>query len=287
MSKGKATLAYVAALCMYGTVGWVLSFIGLPSEVVVLGRGAIGSLFILGMLVATRRHFYVEAVRANLGWLALSGISLGLNWVLLFAAYRATTVAVASLCNYMAPVIVIVVAPYVLDEARSIKKNACAGIAVVGMLLVSGVLSGGAEGVTVRGVAFGLTAAIAFVVMVLGNKKLGPVPMLERSATQLIFATLAALPFVLVNNWDAALRPDVLSVVLVLVLGVVHTGFAYCLYFGSLRHLSAQTIAVLGYIEPVVSVLCSVFLLHEPLSALGWLGAALIIGAAASSEAVE
>lgn len=287
MSKSKATLSYVSALVIYGTLGWVLSFIDVPSEVIALGRAAFGSLFILIMLCATKRGFNGAMVRANLGWLALSGLSLGLNWVLLFAAYRATTVAVASLCNYMAPVILIVVAPIVLQETLSIEKALCAGVAVFGMLLLSGVLSGGAEGVTGTGVMLGLAAAVAFVVMVLGNKKMSPMPVLEKAAVQLVFAMVATVPFVLMRNWGMALHTDGLSLVLMLVIGLVHTGFAYCLYFGALEHLKAQTIAVLGYVEPAVSVLCSAFLLHEPLSLLGWLGAALIIGAAAVSEIVK
>lgn len=287
MEKGKATASYVSALCIYGTIGWVLAYVNLPSEVVVLCRGVLGTAFIALFVLVVKRRFDVAAVRANLGWLALSGVCLGLNWVFLFAAYRATTVAVASLCNYMAPVILIIVAPLILGEKRNAKKVACAVVAVLGMVLVSGVLTGGAQGVTAEGVGLGLAAAVGFAVMVICNKKMGPVPVREKAATQLAFATLAALPFVVVGNWGQELAPDVVSIGLVLLLGLVHTGVAYCLYFGALGVLSAQSIAVLGYIEPVVSVLVSAFILGEPLSAFGWIGAALIIGAAATSELVE
>ena len=274
-------------MCIYGTIGWALAFINLPTEVVVLCRGALGTMFILLFALIAKRTFDTTAVRANLGWLALSGVSLGLNWVLLFAAYRATTVAVASLCNYMAPIILIVIAPFVLGEKRSMKKIACAAIAVMGMVLVSGVLTGGAQGVTAEGVLLALGAALGFTMMVICNKKMGDVPVYEKASAQLAFATLAALPFVIVGNWGQTLSPDALSIALVVMLGVIHTGFAYCLYFGALGHLSAQSIAVLGYIEPAVSVLVSAFILGEPLSAAGWIGAALIIGAAATSEIVE
>ncbi len=287
MDKRRATASYVSALCIYGTIGWVLAYVNLPTEVVVLCRGALGTAFILLFTLMAKRSFDAAAAKANLGWLALSGISLGLNWVLLFAAYRATTVAVASLCNYMAPVILIVIAPFVLGEKRSTKKVLCAAVAVLGMVLVSGVLTGGAQGVTAEGVGLALAAALGFTMMVVCNKKMGDVPVYEKASVQLAFATLAALPFVAVGSWGQTLAPDALSVVLVLMLGIVHTGFAYCLYFGALGKLSAQSIAVLGYIEPAVSVLVSAFILGEPLAAAGWIGAALIIGAAAVSEIVE
>ncbi len=287
MEKGKATASYISALCIYGTIGWVLAYVDLPSEVVVLCRGVLGTAFILLFILVTKRGFDTAATRANLGWLALSGVCLGLNWVFLFAAYRATTVAVASLCNYMAPVIVIIMAPLILGEKRSAKKAACAAVAVLGMVLVSGVLAGGAQGVAAEGIGLGLAAAAGFAVMVVCNKKMGPVPVFEKAALQLAFATLAALPFVIAGNWGQELSPDAVSVGLVVLLGLLHTGVAYCLYFGALGVLSAQSIAVLGYIEPAVSVLVSAFILGEPLSVAGWVGAALIIGAAAVSELVE
>ena len=287
MEKGRATISFVSSLCIYGTIGWALAFINLPSEVVVLFRGAIGTAFIAIVLLLAKRRIDWSAVRRNLKWLAAGGVSLGLNWVLLFAAYRSTTVAVASLCNYMAPVILILVAPFILGERRSAKKAVCALVAVSGMVMVSGVLEGGAQGVTPEGVALGLGAAVFAATLILSNKKLGDVPMLERSAAQLAFATLAALPFVVANNMGQALAPDALSVGLVVLLGILHTGVAYCLYFGGLSGLSAQTAAVLGYVEPAVSVLVSTLVLHEPLSVIGWAGAAIIIGAAALSEIVQ
>ncbi len=67
-------------------------------------------------------------------------------------------------------------------------------------------------------------------------------------------------------------------------LGIVQTGIAYCLYFSGLGSLPVQTIAVLGYLEPVISVLCSVVFLGENMSIAGWIGAVLILGAAVISE---
>jgi drug/metabolite transporter (DMT)-like permease len=287
MGRGKAAASFSSALCIYGTIGWALAYINLPSEVVVLFRGFIGTAFILAVLLVVKRHVNWASVRENLPWLAAGGVSLGLNWVLLFASMRATTVAVATLCNYMAPVILILVAPLILHEKRSLKKAACALVAVVGMVMVSGLLGGGTQGVTARGIALGLGAAVFAATLILSNKKLGDVPVFERSAVQLAFATLAALPFVVVNNFDQTLAPDALSIGLIALLGVVHTGIAYCLYFGGLAGLSAQTAAVLGYIEPAVSVLVSTLILQEPLSLVGWVGAFLILGAAILSEIIE
>ena len=89
---------------------------------------------------------------------------------------------------------------------------------------------------------------------------------------------------VLVRSAGAQLHADARSVLIILMLGVVHTGFAYCLYFSGMSTLPVQTVAILGYLEPVVSVLCSVAFLHEPLTPAGWVGAVLVLGAAVLSE---
>ena len=274
---------YIAAVVLYGTIGMFLRFVQLPSELVALCRGAIGSLFILLYRLARRERPDIAAIRRNARWLLLSGVCLGLNWIFLFAAYTTTTVAIASLCNYMAPIIVLIVAPALLHERLDRRKLPCVALAVAGIVLVSGVRGGGANA---KGVAFGLTAAVCFAGIVLCNRRLREISALDRSLVQLAVSALIILPYVLIHNRGAALQPDARSLAIVLMLGAVHTGVAYCLYFSGMGSLPVQTVAILGYLEPVVSVLCSALFLREPMTGAGWLGAALILAAAAISELI-
>ena len=195
-----------------------------------------------------------------------------------------TTVAIASLCNYMAPLIVVLVAPLVLRERPEVRKLPCVAAALVGIVLVSGVLEGG--GGNPGGVALGLAAAASFVCIVLCNRKLRDINAMDRSLVQLLLSAVTILPYVLVNNRGNVITVDTRSVLIVLMLGVVHTGAAYCLYFSGMGSLPVQTVAILGYLEPVVSVICSALLLNETMSPLGWLGAGLVIAAAAVSELI-
>lgn len=285
MSMTKAKLEYLASVVLYGTIGMFLRFISFPSELVVLCRGAVGAAFILLVQLARRRRPDRASIGKNLGWLLLSGVCLGFNWVLLFAAYRRTTVAVASLCNYMAPIALIFLSPLLFRETLSRKKLLCVLAAVLGLALVSGVFSSGTR-VGPTGAPLGLAAAAGFVGVVLCNKKLRGLTAYDKVTIQLAVSALTVLPYMLWANAGASIPVDPQSVLLTAMLGVVHTGLAYCLYFGPMDVLPMQSIALLGYVEPVVSVLCSALILREPLGLAGILGAALIIGAAALSEAV-
>lgn len=284
----KARLQFIVAVVLYGTIGTMTRFINLPSEVVVLVRGSCGALFVLLFQLLRGKRPDVAAIRANLRWLVISGICLGLNWIFLFAAYAYTTAAIASLCNYMAPIIVIAISPFVFHEHIGPKRLACIVAAFVGIMLVSDLPAGIAGGVDLTGAGLGLAAALAFVGIVICNKRIGQVDAYDKVIVQLGASAATVLPYVLVKNGGIPLGgADALSYALLAVLVVVQTGIAYIFYFGAMGVLPVQEIALLGYLEPVVSVLGSALVLHEPLGVSGAIGAALVIAAAALGETVK
>lgn len=277
-NEGQAKAGYILTMCVYGTIGFTLHFINIPSQVVVFVRAIIATLMVYLIIRLKGNRLNRVAIRKNLKWLVLSGFCLGMNWIFLFQAYLATTVAFASLTNYMAPVGMIILAPIVVKEKLNPKKVLCAALAVVGLVLASGILTGGAQGVNARGGALAFAAACGFGGMVLCNKKFKDIDDFNQIFVQLAVITLVVFPFAVQADLSTILHADVRSIILLLILSFVHTGLAYIVYFSALRHMKVQSIAVLGYIEPAVAVLCSALLLHEALSILGWLGAFLIIG---------
>ena len=290
MTDSKADLSiertkYIAAVVLYGTIGMLLRFVEYPSEIVALCRGSIGSVFIVLFLRTQHKRPDRDAIRRNILWLVISGICLGLNWIFLFAAYIHTTVAIASLCNYVAPVLVILAAPVMLREPLNKRKLPCVFVAFLGIILVSGVWNGAVGNMS--GAFMGIAAAVCFVFIVVCNRKLRDISAYDRSIVQLAISALTILPYVIFRNHGTAMTWDTRSVLIILMLGLVHTGVAYCLYFSGLSSLPVQTVAILGYLEPVVSVLCSAILLREPMGPAGWIGGVLIIGAAVVSEMIK
>ena len=212
---------YMTAVILYGTIGVFLRYVKIPSEAVALCRGAIGSVVILLYLKVRHERLNRPAIQKNLFWLILSGICLGLNWVFLFASYKKTTVAIASLCNYMAPIIVIIIAPVVLHERADRRKIPCILAALVGIVLVSGVLDGGDA--NLPGVLMGLLAALGFVCVVICNRKIHDIPALDKAVVQLAVSAVTILPYVLIKNQGVPFHADLRSVLIVLLLGILHT----------------------------------------------------------------
>lgn len=284
MNTAVERIKYIIAVVLYGTIGLFLRQVSVPSEIVVLFRGILGSAFIFTFLRVRGQKPDLAVIRENLRWLLISGVCLGLNWVFLFAAYLHTTVAIASLCNYMAPIIVVVITPAVLREPLNKKKIPCVIAAFVGIVLVSEFWTGNAGDAS--GILMGLMAAVCFVIIVICNRKMHGISAYDKSLVQLSISALTVLPYVLLKNRGAELDWNARSILFILILGLVHTGVAYCLYFSGMATLPVQTVAVLGYLEPVVSVLGSAFILREHMGLCGWIGTVLIIAAALFSETI-
>ena len=278
MKKSLPTLNLILSMSIFGTVGIFVREVGMPSGFVAMVRGFIGVAFILVWMLAMRKRISFDAIKANLLVLILSGAFIGINWIFLFESYRFTTVATATLCYYMAPVFLIIVAPIFLKERITVLKAICVAVSIVGMVFVSGVLDGGLPtGDDALGIIFGLLAAVFYTSVIVLNKKLRNIDAYTKTAVQLLCAAIAVLPYVIFAEEITPEMFGVIPVIMLVLVGVIHTGFAYVLYFGSLANVSAQSVSIYSYIDPILAVLLSALLLSEPMSLFGVIGAVLIL----------
>lgn len=273
----------ILAMLIFGTIGIFVRYIPLPSSVIAVGRGIIGTAFLFLFIKGKGIPISWPDIRQNLLLLCLSGAALCGNWTFLFEAYRYTSIATATLCYYMAPIIVILVSPIFLKEKLTARKLLCVLTALAGMVLVSGIgQEGGSANMT--GVFFGLCAACCYASIVIFNKKIKPMAAYDKTIVQLGLGALLLMPYVLLTENVAALDASPFSLAMFLVVGIVHTGFAYVFYFGSMHSLKAQTIALFSYLDPIFAILLSAVVLGEPLGMTSIIGAVLVLGSTLVSE---
>ncbi len=284
--KHMAKLRLVAAMLIFGTIGLFVRYLNLPSGMIACVRGLVGTLVLLLIMALLRKRPSLAAIKKNLLRLLLSGAFIGFNWILLFEAYRYTTVSTATLCYYMAPIFVVLGAALLLRERLTARKLLCVLVALVGMVGVSGMAENGLPTLAeAQGILFGLGAALLYASVMLLNKGLREIDAYDKTVVQLAAAALVILPYTLaVEGGGAWLSLDLPTLLLLLLVGVVHTGLAYFLYFGAMGGLHAQTVAILSYIDPAVAVLLSMLVLHEGMTPLGLGGAVLVLLAALVSE---
>ena len=276
---------FIASMLIFGTIGIFRRTIPLPSAFLAFARGILGGLFLMGFVRMRGKKAASGMPGRTMGRLALTGAMIGINWMLLFEAYNYTTVAVATLCYYMQPTIVMLVSPLLFRERLTGKKAVCAAISLMGMALVSGVIGeGGGAGGDARGILLGLGAAAFYAGVIIMNKKTQGADPYQRTTVQLLAAGVVMIPYLLATNGFSGIAMDGRTMLLLATVGIVHTGIAYVMYFGSMGGMSVHSIAVLSYIDPVAALLFSAALLREPLQPLNIVGAVMIIGSAMVSE---
>ena len=283
--KQRAMPGLIASMVLFGTIGVFIRGIAMPSGVIAMARGLLGAAFLLLSARIRGRRGSLASVRKNAVLLLLSGLVLGMNWILLFEAYRYTTVATATICYYLAPVLVVLTSPLFLGERLTLRKILAAAAAFTGMLFISGVTSAGLPApAELRGVLLGVGAACFYAGVMILNKRMPPMDAYDRTAGQLAGAGITLIPYCLLTARPGGGAFAPISLIMLLIVCVVHTGIAYLLYFGAMEHLSGQSVSMMGYIDPVVAVLCSALILREPITSRSLIGMALILGAAAVSE---
>jgi len=275
----------VSSLIIVGTIGVFRRHIPLSSALIAFFRGIIGSATLFVFVKLRKSEGWKSVGAKTLAGLAASGAFIGINWILLFEAYNYTTVAKATLCYYMQPTIVLLLSPLVLKEKLTAKKIACALVALAGMIFVSGVIGEDAKQAgDFKGVLLGLGAACFYALVIILNKKIAGVGTYQKTIVQLASAALVLVPYLAVAGDFKGIDFSARLVFLLLIVGIVHTGFAYVLYFGSMDGLKAQTVSALSYIDPVVAMIASALVLGERMTVWGVIGAVMIIGSAVVSE---
>ena len=274
----KATWMLVTAMLIFGTLGLFVRNVPVSSGELALYRAILATGMIGMFLLITRQPVPFAAIKKEVPLLLLSGAAMGFNWILLFEAYRYTTVSAATLSYYFAPVIVTVVSPFLFREKLSLRQMICFVMSTVGIVMITatGDLSAGSNNLV--GIAFGLGAAVLYATVILLNKFIKGVAGLHRTFLQFLAAIVVLIPYVAFSGAFSLGALDGMGWLNLLILGLVHTGVAYCLYFPALKDLPGQRAAILSYLDPLVAVLLSVTVLGEGMTTWQAVGGVLILG---------
>ena len=273
-----ARVKLIVSMVVFGSLGLFVRNISVSSGELALYRAILAAVLIGIFLVVTKQKIPFAEIKGQLVLLLLSGMAMGFNWILLFEAYKYTTVSVATLSYYFAPVIVTLVCPILFKEKMGAKQWICFAMSTIGIVLITGIgdLSSGSSHLI--GIGFGLGAACLYATVILLNKFITGVAGIHRTFLQFLAAIIVLIPYVAVTSGVTLGSMNAAGFGCLLVVGLVHTGITYCLYFSSLKELPGQKAAILSYIDPLVAVLVSVLILGEALTLMQAIGGVLILG---------
>ena len=281
MKTKKHYFKYIASLLLFGSNGIVASHISLTSYEIVFSRTLIGSMFLILIFIFSRQKVQFWKNKSHSLYLVISGVAMGASWMFLYEAYVQVGVSVATLAYYCGPVIVMILSPILFKEKMTWAKLSGFLAVLIGMVCVNAqALSAGGNP---WGLVCGILSAIMYAFMVIFNKKSVSITGLENPMWQLIASFITVAIFLgLRQGFTISIEPGDLAPILFL--GVVNTGLGCYFYFSSIGYLPVQTVAILGYLEPLSALIFSAAYLGETLSFLQKVGAGLILGGAAFGE---
>lgn len=270
-----AVIKIILSMVIWGSLGLFVRNIPLSSIDIAFLRALIASIFLLIIKLFTKKRIEKISLK-DLLLLIFSGIIIALNWLLLFQSYKYTTIANATLIYYTAPIFVIILSPFVLKERITLKRLLSVLISLMGLALIISQNSSSVSSYNHPiGFLFGLSAAVLYASVVIINKKIKNFSGVDRTVIQISVSALFLLPFILFKN-DIHIN-GINMLLTIIILGVLHTGIAYLLYFSSIEKVSAQKASLLSYIDPISAVLFGTLFLAEPLSTVQALGGGLIL----------
>ncbi len=286
MKKDK--LGLIFAMLIWGSMGIFVRYIDFTSSQIALSRAVVGSIVLIIFSLISHKNLSKEKIKDNIIILICCGVCLGFNWIFLFQAYNYTTISIATICYYLAPIIVMFLSPILLKEKLNLIKVICIIAAMIGMLCIVGIengnISGGnISGGNIIGILCGLGAACLYASAIILNKFLKDISGSDSSIVQLLIAGIFLIPYVLLTD-GIKFSANIISISLLLILGIVHTGIAYLIYFTVIQRLSSQTVAIYSYVDPISAIIMSSILLNERMSFLQIMGGILILGSTFISE---
>lgn len=278
MNKLKSPrLMMIFSMVIFGTLGLFVRNIPVSSGELALYRAILAALLIAVYLGITKQKIPFANIKKEVPLLLASGVAMGVNWIFLFQAYKYTTVSLATLSHYFAPVIVTVACPFLFKEKLTGKQIICFLMSTAGLVMITGIGKIGSN-TDFIGILWGLGAAFFYAVVILLNKFIKGVEGIHRTFLQFLSAIVILIPYVAVTGGVTLGQLHTVGWINLLIVGLLHTGITYCLYFSALKELPGQKAAILSYIDPLVAVVISVTVLGESMTVWQAVGGLLILG---------
>ena len=305
----KARLQLILSMAIFGTLAVFVRNISVSSGELALYRAVLAAMLIGGylLIVSNKKKTFNRNIekkgkataessvkhinllfgictKKELLLLLFSGMAMGFNWILLFEAYKYTSVSAATLSYYFAPIIVTVVCPFLFHEKLTKKQILCFVMSTFGVFLITGIPDFQNMGRDTIGILFGLSAAAFYATVILLNKFIKNVAGIHRTFLQFLAAIITLIPYVACTDGFHLNTLDTKGWINLLIVGLIHTGITYCLYFSSLKELPGQEAAILSYVDPLMAAVISVAILGESISLPQIIGGVLILGFAIWNE---
>ncbi|OUL98950.1 DMT family transporter [Variovorax sp. JS1663] len=280
-NKTIGTLQMMAAMLISGTIGWFVVYSGQPVIQLLFWRCVFGAATLVGVCALTGSLPGKLSLR-QIGWAALGGVAIVLNWLLIFASFSRASISVAIAVYNTQPFMLIGLGAIFFSERITATKLTWLGIAFAGVLLIvqarpSAAAYAGPDTEYIVGVLMALGAAFFYAVAAIVTKKLGDMPPHLIALIHVCVGALMIAPFSDLTNLPTGYRVWADFVVM----GAVYTGLVFALLYGAIQKLPTHSVGALSFLYPIVAMVVDFVAFDHRLKPLQLVGSAAILVAAA------
>lgn len=257
-------LELMLSMILWGTLGAFVLWSGLPALDVAFYRCLLGALFIGVWLIKSRQRIKFDRAA---GTVALAGIFLVLNWVFLFKSFQVSSITIGNISYYLQPVMLILLGIFIYREKVSAKKWLLILLALCGVMLTIDMRHFTSPHI-VAGVGLALLAALfySFVTILMKSVHLD---YLKVIFIQLMIGVVILVPFVHFHPLSF------IAASCLLMIALIHTLYAYFLYYKAIKKTTITQIAILSYLDPIVAIATDIVFFNRQLNGYQLAGVAL------------
>ncbi|WP_042351820.1 DMT family transporter [Bacillus massiliigorillae] len=268
MNKG-AVIKLSTSMVIFGTIGFFSNLTGLPVLELVFLRCVCATLFLIGYWLISGKYKQEIWDRKELIYIILSGIFLVLNWLLLFYAFRQTSITIAISIYNLAPLIALFINIFLFKERVERRIIIATIVAFLGTILITFQFDQSSAGNEVMGGLLALAAAVFYGAIISLGRKIQKSSSYMTTFIQTFIGIVMLMPFVSFVSYTHLTNEGLLFSI---VTGIVHTGIVYLLFYDSIRYLSAGIASVLIFLDPLVAIVLDIFItgfIPGPLQIIG------------------
>ena len=269
-------LTLTVAMMIAGTVGAFVTEAGVDPITTVFWRCVFATLF-LGVWCLLRGYLPDPGLsKARLLRAAICGVCMVLSWVVFFAGFARTSIAVMTIIYHIQPFFVVLIGVAFLKERVSADQIIWMVLAFVGVVLASGLVASSTAITTTWavGILMALGGAVLYAIVTVLARGLGEQ---RPEVTVLCQAVVGAVMLAPLANISAIIPAA--SWGWLAGIGVLHTGIAYVMMFSAYPRLSTPVIGVLTFIYPVVAILIDWAIYQHPIGLPQAIGMIMIAAA--------
>lgn len=269
-------LTLAVAMMIAGTVGAFVTEAGVDPITTVFWRCVFATLF-LGAWCLLRGYLPDPGLsKERLLRAAICGVCMVLSWVVFFAGFARTSIAVMTIIYHIQPFFVVLIGVAFLKERVSADQIIWMVLAFVGVVLASGLVASNTAITTTWavGILMALAGALLYAIVTVLAKGLGEQRPEVTVLCQAVVGAVMLAPLANISDIIPAASWGWLAGI-----GVLHTGIAYVMMFSAYPRLSTPVIGVLTFIYPVVAILIDWAIYRHPIDLSQAIGMIMIAAA--------